>query len=198
MTHICIRNLTIIGSDNGLAPDRRQAIIWTNARILLIRPLRTNFREILIAILTFSFKRIRLKVSSAKWRPFCLCLNVFKDCHPSTRNGGYVSSICWKHHIFILIWWHHQMETFSALLALCAGKSPMNSSHKGQWHGALMFPLSCAWINARVNNHEAGDLRRHRAHYDVIVMIWPSNIYLHHGLISISDKIRYDTIDSSP
>ena len=72
VTHICVRNLTIIGSDNGLLPDRRQAIIWTNAGILLIGPLGTNFSEILIEILTFSFKKMRLKVSSAKRRPFCL------------------------------------------------------------------------------------------------------------------------------
>ena len=49
-------------------------------------------------------------------------------------------------------------------------RSPANSSHKGQWRGTLMFPLICAWINDRVNNREAGDLRRHRAHYDVNVM----------------------------
>ena len=48
--------------------------------------------------------------------------------------------------------------------------SPVNSPHKGQWRGALMFSLICAWINGRVNNGEAGDLRRHRAHYDVTVM----------------------------
>ena len=75
MTHICVSNLTIIGSDNGLSPDRRQAIIWTNAGLLLIGPLGTNFSEFLIAILTFSFKKMRLKVSSAKRRPFCLGLN---------------------------------------------------------------------------------------------------------------------------
>ena len=60
------------------------------------------------------------------------------------------------------------METFSALLALCAGNSP----HKGQWRRALMFSFICAWINGWVNNREAGDLRRHRAHYDVIIMLW--------------------------
>ena len=71
-------------------------------------------------------------------------------------------------------WWRHQMETFSALLALCAGNSPVpvNSPHKGQWHGALMFSLICAWISGWVNNREAGDLRRQRAHYGVIVMTW--------------------------
>ena len=49
-------------------------------------------------------------------------------------------------------------------------RSPVNSSHKGQWRGALMLSLICAQINGRVNNGEAGDLRRYRAHCDVIVM----------------------------
>ena len=56
MTHICVRKLSIIGSDNGLSPGRRQAIIWTNDGILLIGTLRTNFSEILSEINTFSLK----------------------------------------------------------------------------------------------------------------------------------------------
>ena len=78
MPHICVGNLTIIGSDNGLSPGRRQAIIWTNAGILLIGPLGINFSEILIKIITFLFKKMRLKVSSAKRRPFCFGLNVLR------------------------------------------------------------------------------------------------------------------------
>ena len=50
MTHICVSKLTIIGSDNGLSPGQREAIIWTNDGILLIRPLGTNFSEIWIEI----------------------------------------------------------------------------------------------------------------------------------------------------
>ena len=76
VTHICVGNLTIIGSDNGVSPGRRQAIIWTNAGILLIGPLGTNFSGILVEIIKFSFKKMCLKGSSAKWRPFCLGLNV--------------------------------------------------------------------------------------------------------------------------
>ena len=76
MTHICVGKLTIIGSDNGLSPGRRQAIIWTNAAILLIGPLGTNFSEISIKIHILSFKKMHLKMSSGKWRPFCLGLNV--------------------------------------------------------------------------------------------------------------------------
>ena len=76
VTHICVSKQTSIGSDNVLSPGRRQAINWTNAGILLIGPLGPNFNEMLIAILTFSFMKMRLKVSSAKWHPFCLGLNV--------------------------------------------------------------------------------------------------------------------------
>ena len=63
------------------------------------------------------------------------------------------------------------METFSALLAICAGNSPVNSPHKGQWRGALMFPLICIWVNDWVNSREVGDLRRYRDHNDVTVMM---------------------------
>ena len=63
-------------------------------------------------------------------------------------------------------WWRHQIETVSALLAISVGNSP----HKDQWRGALMFSLICVWINGWVNNGEAVDLRRYRAHYDVTVM----------------------------
>ena len=65
MTHICISKLTITDSDNGLSPGRRQAIIWTNAGILLIRTWGTNFCDILIEIHTFSFKEMHLKMSTA-------------------------------------------------------------------------------------------------------------------------------------
>ena len=81
MTHICVDNVTIIGSDNGLSPGRRQAIIWNNDGILLIGPLGTNSSEIVIEIITFSVKKMHLKMSSGNWRPSCpgpnvlICLN---------------------------------------------------------------------------------------------------------------------------
>ena len=86
VTHICVGKLTIIGSDNGLSPERRQAIIWTNAGILLIGPLGTNFSEILIETQTFSLKKIRLKMSSAKSCSFRLDLNVLKTGKVYVRN----------------------------------------------------------------------------------------------------------------
>ena len=82
VAHICVAYLTIIASDNGLSPSRRQAIISTNAGILLIGSLGTNFNEILIEIHTFSLKKIYLKMSSGECRPFCLGLNELKQ-HPT-------------------------------------------------------------------------------------------------------------------
>ena len=108
VTHICVSKLTIIGSDNGLSPGRRQAIIWTNAGILLTWTLGTNFGEISNEIHEFSFKKMHLKISSAKWRPFCLGLNVLKW-----------ESIYWYHSIFTLnlptgdIW--HTMQNYGIL-----------------------------------------------------------------------------------
>ena len=96
----CVDKLTIIGSDNGLSPGRRQAIIWTNAAILLIGPVGTNFSEILIEILTFSFMKMRWKVSSAKRRPFCLGLNVL-------RHWNFICYMCIfsKSNPFVVVSW---------------------------------------------------------------------------------------------
>ena len=109
---------------------------------------------------------------------------------------------------FLLTRWRHKMETFSALLALCAGNSPVpvNSQHKGQWRGALMFSLICVWINGWVNARETGDLRRYRGHYDVIIMntralSWSFKSIFDAGALISSARtnhieIRFVTVDS--
>ena len=112
--HICIGNLNIIGSDNGLSPGRRQAIIWTNAGILLIGPLGTNFSEFWIVINTFSFSKMHLKMSSAKWRPFCLGLNVLR----------------WGK---IIPFFYLCFLTFLVLLHFCAWKLPHLSLYEIEW-----------------------------------------------------------------
>ena len=73
-------------------------------------------------------------------------------------------------------WWRHQRETFSALLAFVRRnhRSPVDSPQIGQW--TLMFSLICAWTSCWANTRDAGDLRRHRAHFDVTVMVKPSCI----------------------
>ena len=70
-------------------------------------------------------------------------------------------------------WWRHQMEAFPPYRPFVRGihRSPVNSPHKGQWRGALMVSLIYAWINDWINNRKAGDLGRHRAHYDGTVML---------------------------
>ena len=69
-------------------------------------------------------------------------------------------------------WWRHQREKIPHHWPFVRGihRWPVNSPHKGQWRGALMFSLICAWIHGWVNNREADDLKRYRTHYDVIVM----------------------------
>ena len=112
--HICVCNLTIIGSYNGLSPGRCQAIICTNAGILWNGPLGTNFSEILIKIHIFSLKEIHLKMSWGKWRPFCLgasyCsmskglgLSKAMQCSFPWRCWRYHA--CYKWHFYALILW---------------------------------------------------------------------------------------------
>ena len=103
MTHLCLSRLIITSSDNGLSPGQRQAIIWTNAGILLIGLFGTNFSENLIEILTFSFMKMRLKVSSAKWRPFCLGLNVLKH----IKSYQYIQQRMASHKI---IYWRSDLD----------------------------------------------------------------------------------------
>ena len=68
-----------------------------------------------------------------------------------------------------VIKWKHFPGYWPSVLGI--HRSPVNSPHKGQWRGTLMFPFIYVWINGLVNNRKAGDLRRHHAHYDVTVML---------------------------
>ena len=77
--------------------------------------------------------------------------------------------LCWTHKVHDdVIKWKHFPRYWPFVRGI--HRSPVNSPHKGQWRGALMFPVICTWINGWINNREAGDLRRHPAHYDVMVM----------------------------
>ena len=74
--------------------------------------------------------------------------------------------------------WRHQMEKNLRNWPFVRGihRWPVNSPHKGQWRGALMFSLICTWTSGWVNHRDTGNLRRHRAQYDVTILIWPSFI----------------------
>ena len=90
VTHLCVGKLIIIGSDNGLSPDRRQAIIWTNAGSLSIGPLRTYFSENVIKIEQFSLKKMHVKMSSTRWSPSCLGLKLIREIYEKWCDTWYI------------------------------------------------------------------------------------------------------------
>ena len=92
---ICVNKLTIIISDNCLSPGQRKGIIWTNTKILSIQTLGTNFSEILSKIHTFSLKKMHFKMLSGKCRPFCLGLNVLRQC-------GCIETAPWWNHLSVI------------------------------------------------------------------------------------------------
>ena len=146
VTHICVSKLTITGSDNGLSPDLRQAIIWTNAGLLLIGPLGTNFSEILIEILTFSFKKMRLKVSSAKWRPFCLGLNVLN----LTVNIVHLVEIIPKQHSIITVtssWTRWRLDCLLHRLFRCRSKRHQSSTLLACVRVIHQWPVPVIWAS---------------------------------------------------
>ena len=112
-----------------------------------------------------------------------------------------VRGVCkqWRHHDDVIKWKH-----FPRYWPSVRGihRSPVNSPHKGQWRGALMFSFIFAWMNDWVNNREAGDLRRHRPHYDVIVMMaWNNLSYfwtfvrgIHWTLVVLPNKWLFDVL----
>ena len=122
--HINVSKLTIIGSDNGFALSRWQAIIWTNAGMFLTRFLGTHFSEILNEIYTFSFKKVHLILSSGKWWPYCVSLNVLtKMPYSMTRpviwctTHKSMTSLTWHRFLTLLqinqrIFWSHHNDQY--------------------------------------------------------------------------------------
>ena len=95
--------------------------------------------------------------------------------NPVVRRGmqPITTALSWvKHCCPLNPWWRHPMKTFSALLALCAGNSPVPGEFPAQRPVTRSFDVFfiCVWINGCVNNREAGGLRHYRAHYDVTLM----------------------------
>ena len=114
-----------------------------------------------------------LLISLRLWRPTCIWVETKTHVWKYSANAVYCLdpyevNIKPEYHNDVIKWKH-----FPLYWPYVRGIhwSPMKSPHKDQWLGALMFSLNCAWINGRVDSREAGDLRRHCSHYDVIVMI---------------------------
>ena len=106
-THICVSEITIIGTDNGLSPGRHQAIIWINAGLLQIGHLGKASMIFFIKTHTFSLKKIHLIMSPGKLRPFLVS-----------------ASMC--------EWWRHNMEAFTAILVVCEGNLPVTGEFRSQ------------------------------------------------------------------
>ena len=94
---------------------------------------------------------------------------LIEDCKTQYINTTWYHFVC-----SFFAWWRHQMEHFPRYWPSVRGihRSPVNSSHKGQWRGPLIFSLMCAWIDGWVNNCEAGDSKRHHTRYDVTLMVY--------------------------
>ena len=110
-----------------------------------------------------------------QWVTNLMILQTSIPCITLVRKGFHLLLVCTRVQFTLhfthddVIKWKHFPRNWPFVRGI--HRSPVNSPHKGQLRGALMFSLICAWINDWVNNREAGDLRRHRDHYDVIVMI---------------------------
>ena len=138
--YICVSKLTTIGSDNGLSPDRRKAIIWTNDGILLIGLVGTNFSETLVETLKFSFKKMHLKVSSAKWRRFSLGLIVLRIKNHWNFNKSiriFLQNIVYKM-TAVLVW--RMAYAWSKLCDWTVNKQ----CNPFYWYGLTLIP---AWIS---------------------------------------------------
>ena len=159
-----------------------------NSHFIQILVFTQNFMSLILRSHLYMCKPVQCVISM--WMPLVLfvsdngCSSAKVSCFICTRRlinfilsylilSSLILSylILWFHHHNIT-WWHHQWKHFLRYWPSVRGihRSPVNSPHKGQWRGALMFSLICAWINSWVNNSEAGDLRHHRTHYDVILM----------------------------
>ena len=192
VTHICVGKITIIGSDNGLSPGRRQAIIWTNVGILLIRPLGTNFSEILIGIQTFSFKKMSLKMSSAKWRPFCLGLNVLNH-HRRLFGTDPVGIIVWGLNIALIRFDHCNDVIMSTMASQIASLTIVYSivylsadQRKHQSSALLAFVRGVRGSHRRpVNSSHKEPITRKMFLFDDVIMKVVSRIGW-----STADKLR--------
>ena len=144
-TCVCVSKSAIIKSGNDLLPIWHQAITWPSAELLSIWPLEINFSQILTKIQTFSFKKMPVKMSSGKWRPFCPSLNVLNGVHSAAitrlhpgrlagQNGSNLQMVC--------------------LLPLCGSLLRTFLCAPSQWETTLHCNVVSHWLGA----HTQGSL----------------------------------------
>ena len=176
VTHICVNQLNFIDLDNGLLPGRRQAITWVNAGILLIRLLGTKFSEISIEDHIFSFKKCiwicRLR-NAIHFSRFQCIKNISRKYAHSFSVPPFVGVILYPQALMIHVVFLRtlfMMTSSNGNIFRVTGHLCGEFTGRRWIPGALMFSLICVQINGWVNNRKAGDLRRYRTHYVVIVM----------------------------
>ena len=181
MMQICASKLSFTSSDNGLSPSWQQAIIWTNAGILLSGALGTNFSEIIIKIDTFSFKKIHSKMPPGKWQPFWLSLNVVNwsllihnNTHQSTNR-----IVCII--LGVYLYMPFSQDMFIAM------KSKQFSIQQ-QIHAKKTFsnpPLSWTWWLISILNEKYLNSLRPGGTYWHFLATWSND-----GLLSVNGTIR--------
>ena len=174
LTQICVAHAAIFNTNISYHVTFQFQLILVLGKCMILYSI--SIRLLSLALDYFSRDRIR-----------CICVKGLSQYRKFVRNSSWPFS-WWRHGmetrsaLLVVAWWRHQMGTFSVLMALVRGihRSPVNSPHKSQWRGALMFSLICldqieqSWAS----NRDAGDLRRHHVHYGVAVMVrgihrWP-------------------------
>ena len=158
VTHICVSNLIIIGSDNGLLPSRRQAIIWTGVGILLIEPLGTNFSEMFIEIHTFLLKKNPFE--NVVWKMAAILS------WPQCVNTSTWSTNSWQ--------WHHAMSQHLHSKFIRFQWNIHNWNHLISWHGQLIISY-CAYVLSADSYIMASKI----CSEEEINMIWKQTMWLH-------------------
>ena len=131
--------------------------------------------DVLYNYLVHSQMHMKLCVSTVCWAAYLRLQQQYSKVRSgfvSQRASNVADRSHWNDHVIPQPWWRHQMETFFALLAICARYSPVAGEFPAQrpvTHSFDVFFI-CVWINGWLNNRKTGDLRRYRAHYDVTVM----------------------------
>ena len=202
VTHICDIKLTTIGSDYGLSPGWRQAIIWTNAGILLIWTSGTNFGEILSEIHAFSLKKMHLKMSSMKWHSSCLGLNVLILTSQTTtisyalpqqkkRKKSWwqcidATMICYTWYKYV---WYNELKTW-----ISKKKIPAKTNQKKSMHILLHHTYHNTWL---VNTFRALFLLKVLCEIESDPFVYAVCVYFQVLVIIISIIFIYRLISSN-
>ena len=196
VTHICVSKLTIISSDNGLSPGRRQAIICTNAGILFVELLGTKFSEFLIKIIRFSVKNMHLKMLSAKWLPFCLGLTCCHDAGMLFIPGMVWWMLrTWRQCTVTLSWCQNNVSQSSTLHSTTTWNSSCSRSSTPPWLACA--PTRRAWSSLGQGRPTMPFAKTSWQHNLVRILLWNYRLFLWSKIRGTSLPSQYSIISCS-